>query len=798
MDCERNPSLAPLLKHSNNMKPTNKLLLALCVLLTTTAIFAQTNLFPTTGSAGIGTTDPNPSALLDMVSTSKGILVPRMTKVQRDAIASPATGLLIYQTNVNPGFFYFNGTTWTAISSQDASKSLNNLTTTAVNINLQPGTDNTIDLGSAAQSWKNLYVDGIGYLGTAKLGNYVGTPEAGMIRWNGTDFQGYNGISWTSLSGGGGGGGDVATDLSNLTSTSINVDLIPNIDGIHDLGSTTKSWDNLYIENQLFISSIPAFKLDGDASYPSIFIGPTDHDTFIGNDNIFIGRNTASAATTTAFNNIAIGAYAGTSNNDGDDNVFIGPSAGFANTSGRRNLSFGAGAGQLTTTGDENIFLGQAAGYGNITGNKNICIGSVTHSNTDIGGNDSLNVIVGNRAGSYNAGSETVLIGAFAGHGNTQNYNVYIGAHAGFSSVNGYDNVYIGRNAGYTQVDGYANTFVGENAGYNFGGSGTSSRYNVYMGTDAGYYTKGAYNTYIGSKCGDSYADNEQCVLMGYGTDVSSATITNAIAIGYFTSISQSNSIRLGNSSINKLGIGRNASAGSVMEFQATTAKLTTGGVWTDASDKRLKRNITELNKTEILDKINKLSVTEWNYIADDPNIKHIGPMAQDFYAAFGLGDDTTIAAMDKAGVALIGIQELSSKLASLNSVVETVTAENKLLQERIEKLENLISGNPTSSENSNAQYIILAEESDMPVLFQNKPNPFTGNTTINYYVPASAKSAILQIVNQQGLIISTIQLTTGSGNIEIDATQLNSGLLTYSLIVDEKIIATKQMMLTK
>ena len=94
MDCERNPSLAPLLKHSNNMKPTNKLLLALCVLLTTTAIFAQTNLFPTTGSAGIGTTDPNPSALLDMVSTSKGILVPRMTKVQRDAIASPATGFI--------------------------------------------------------------------------------------------------------------------------------------------------------------------------------------------------------------------------------------------------------------------------------------------------------------------------------------------------------------------------------------------------------------------------------------------------------------------------------------------------------------------------------------------------------------------------------------------------------------------------------------------------------------------------------------------------------------------------------
>lgn len=780
------------------MKPTNKLLLALCILLSTTAIFAQTNLFPTTGSAGIGTTDPNPSSLLDMVSTSKGLLVPRMTKVQRDAIVSPAIGLLIYQTNVNPGFFYFNGTAWTAISSQDASKSLNNLTTTAVNVTLQPGADNTIDLGSSAQSWKNLYVDGVGYLGTAKLGNYVGTPEAGMIRWNGSDFQGYNGISWISLSGGGGGGGEVATDLSNLTLTSINVDLIPNADATHNLGSSTKSWSNLYIENQLFIESTPALKFGGDPLYPSIFIGNTSHDAYIGNDNIFIGRNTATDATSNAFNNISIGANAGSNNSDGDENIFIGSASGFQNTSGVRNISLGVGAGQLTTTGDENIFLGQSAGYGNATGNKNICIGSVTHANIDFGGNDSLNVIVGNRAGSYNAGSETVLVGAFAGHYNTQNYNVYVGAYSGYNSVNGYDNVYIGRNAGYSQEDGYANTFVGKNAGYNYGGSGTASKYNVYMGTDAGYYTKGAYNTYIGSKCGDSYADNEQCVLMGYGTDVSSSTITNAIAIGYFTSISQSNSIRLGNSSINKIGIGRNASAGSVMEFQATSAKLTTGGVWTDASDKRLKRNITELNKAEILDKINKLSVTEWNYIADDPNIKHIGPMAQDFYAAFGLGDDTTIAAMDKAGVALIGIQELSSKLASLNTIVETVLAENKLLQERIVNLENVISGYPTTNDNSNTQYIILAEETDMPVLFQNKPNPFTGNTTINYFVPATAKTAILQIVNQQGLIISTIQLSTGFGNIEIDATQLTSGLLTYSLIVDEKIIATKQMMLTK
>src|SRR5258706_15781986 len=76
---------------------------------------AQTNTFPTSGSAGIGSITPNTSSLLDVTSTTKGMLVPRMTLIQRDAIASPATGLLIYQTNSTPGFYYFTGTAWTAL-----------------------------------------------------------------------------------------------------------------------------------------------------------------------------------------------------------------------------------------------------------------------------------------------------------------------------------------------------------------------------------------------------------------------------------------------------------------------------------------------------------------------------------------------------------------------------------------------------------------------------------------------------------------------------------------------------------
>lgn len=61
---------------------------------------------------GIGTTTPDPSSILDIVDTNKGILVPRMTMAERNAIITPATGLLIYQTDNTAGFYYFNGTNW--------------------------------------------------------------------------------------------------------------------------------------------------------------------------------------------------------------------------------------------------------------------------------------------------------------------------------------------------------------------------------------------------------------------------------------------------------------------------------------------------------------------------------------------------------------------------------------------------------------------------------------------------------------------------------------------------------------
>lgn len=66
---------------------------------------------------GIGVIPPDNSAMLDVKSTVSGILIPRMTQAQRIAILTPATGLLVYQTNATTGFWYYNGASWTTFTS---------------------------------------------------------------------------------------------------------------------------------------------------------------------------------------------------------------------------------------------------------------------------------------------------------------------------------------------------------------------------------------------------------------------------------------------------------------------------------------------------------------------------------------------------------------------------------------------------------------------------------------------------------------------------------------------------------
>ena len=121
---------------------------------------AKTNIFPATGSAGIGTITPKPSALLEMSSTTQGFLPPRMINQNMVDIVGPDRGLLVFVMDGDaPGYYFFDGT-WKPLTQQGigADQALSNLLApTSVNVSLIPGINNSVDLGSFEKKWDNAY-----------------------------------------------------------------------------------------------------------------------------------------------------------------------------------------------------------------------------------------------------------------------------------------------------------------------------------------------------------------------------------------------------------------------------------------------------------------------------------------------------------------------------------------------------------------------------------------------------------------------------------------------------------------
>jgi trimeric autotransporter adhesin len=93
------------------------------------------------------------------------------------------------------------------------------------------------------------------------------------------------------------------------------------------------------------------------------------------------------------------------------------------------------------------------------------------------------------------------------------------------------------------------------------------------------------------------------------------------------------------------------------------------GGAWTTVSDRNAKENFTPVDTQEVLAKVASLPLSTWNYKSQDQSVRHLGPMAQDFKATFGLGEsDTGITTVDADGVALAAIQALNAKLKEKES----------------------------------------------------------------------------------------------------------------------------------
>jgi len=112
------------------------------------------------------------------------------------------------------------------------------------------------------------------------------------------------------------------------------------------------------------------------------------------------------------------------------------------------------------------------------------------------------------------------------------------------------------------------------------------------------------------------------------------------------------------------------------------------GNNWINSSDRNLKENFTPVDVMDVLDRVAALPIARWNYKSDS-NAPHMGPVAQDFRAAFQLGiDDKGIATVDEGGVALAAIQGLNEKVGAENAALR---AENEGLKKRLERIEHML-----------------------------------------------------------------------------------------------------------
>lgn len=274
------------------------------------------NIFPANGNVGIGTPTPNGSAILEVNSSTKGMLTPRMTKAQRDAIVNPATGLLIYQTNLTPGFYYYTSTAWKPVSTANSVRGLGN----NLFIGTNAGTSNltgkgNIALGNSALN-ANAKSNNIA-IGDSALKNYRGDQNLAV----GTNAL----FSDTS--------GQYNTALGNYS-------LMYNSSG----------------ENNT-----------------SVGLAALKYNT-TGNNNSTLGALTL-INNTTGYLNTAMGTYSMYKNIDGGGNTATGYNSLADNTSGSQNTAYGSNAGSMNSTGSNNSSFGTLAYFSNQNLNNNTAIG---------------------------------------------------------------------------------------------------------------------------------------------------------------------------------------------------------------------------------------------------------------------------------------------------------------------------------------------------------------------------------------------------------------------------------------
>ena len=320
--------------------------------------FAITISMYSSAQVGIGTSNPDASAALEIQSTSRGLLIPKLSKIQRDAINSPAVGLLLYQTDNNPGFYYYNASnTWIRIGSNNTSNIAANTASITANIN-----DIALKAPLASPT-------------------FTGTPSLPT---------GTTGITQSP-----------ANNSTAIATTAYVDNAASTASGVPYTGASGPVNLGAY---DLTVNGITIGKSSGGAS-TKIGYRALESDTGYGN-NAF-GYDALKNSESANYNN-AFGFQALASNTSGGMNTAIGKDALFSNLTGNYNSAFGSNALYYNVSGGYNLALGSSALTMNISARYNVAVGQESLVAT----NGNNNTALGFRAGNTNTtGTKNTLIG---------------------------------------------------------------------------------------------------------------------------------------------------------------------------------------------------------------------------------------------------------------------------------------------------------------------------------------------------------------------------------------------------
>jgi trimeric autotransporter adhesin len=527
----------------------------------------------------------NASALLDVKSTTRGLLIPRMSKTERIAIASPATGLLVFQNAPDSaGFYYYDGAKWNWVAAINGNADtlswkrngnaatnvathfigttdnrvlnfrVNNIRSGLIDnvsyntafgysgqLNNSSGTHNTaIGFGSMISNTIGNYNTSVGafsfYNNTTGIRNTaIGTSALYFNNANDNTGVGYEALNQSS-----------SATAKNNTAVGSNA-LRQNISGTSNtaigdsagFGSTVANY-NVMLGKNAGINNIGSWTtiIGNDAgrtnqSNGSLFMGSAaGMKNTTGNLNTFVGDN-AGRDNSTGTGNTFFGRYTGQLSN-GNDNSFFGRSAGFNNTSGNNNAFMGAQAGVSNTTGSGNAAFGTWALFNNIVASANTAIGSSALywnttgiDNTAIG----FHSVFENNTGSYNTGLGFESLESNLGGNN----NTAVGYRSLYSNTTGINNTVVGESAGYNNIIGSTNSIFGERAGYSIKHANASAIFgNGAMGISC---DTSNYNSAFGVAAAQYLSKGDKNSFFGYNTANSLRIGTENTVVGYQASV---------------------------------------------------------------------------------------------------------------------------------------------------------------------------------------------------------------------------------------------------------------------